>query len=134
MDPLVAYAQQNGHAVAFTEWGGCNDSEPYHTNITTYAETHSIALVYFDSTNLLTSSDTLTATGAKVASAYTAIAALSSAAPPVISKVANAEGEALTIAPNTWVEIKGAGLAPAGRYTHLVGRHRFLRQPDARTA
>ena len=114
MDPLVAYAQQNGHAVAFTEWGGCNDSEPYHTNITTYAETHSIALVYFDSSYLLTASDTLTATGSKVASAYTAIAALSSAAPPVISKVANAEGEALTIAPNTWVEIKGAGLAPAG--------------------
>jgi uncharacterized protein (TIGR03437 family) len=114
IDPLVAYAQQNGHAVAFTEWGGCNDGEPYHTNITTYAGMHSIALVYFDSTNLLTSSDTLTATGAKVASAYTAIAALSSAPPPVISTVANAEGEAPTIAPNTWVDIKGTGLAPAG--------------------
>jgi uncharacterized protein (TIGR03437 family) len=33
---------------------------------------------------------------------------------PVISKVANAEGESLTIAPNTWVEIKGLNLAPAG--------------------
>jgi uncharacterized protein (TIGR03437 family) len=75
---------------------------------------HSIALVYFDSTNLLTSSDTLTATGTKVGSAYTAIAALSSAPPPVISAVANAEGEAPTIAPNTWVDIKGTGLAPAG--------------------
>ena len=114
IDPLVAFAQQNGHAVAFTEWGGCNDSEPYHTNITTYATTHSIALVYFDSTNLLTSADALTATGTKVASAYTAIAALSSAPPPVIGKVANAEGESLTIAPNTWVEVKGSGLAPAG--------------------
>lgn len=113
MDPLVSFAQQNGHAVAFTEWGGCNDSEPYHTNITSYAQTHSIALVYFDSSYLLTSSDTLTATGAKVASAFTAVAAISSAAPPVVSKVANAEGEALTIAPNTWVEVKGSGLAPA---------------------
>jgi uncharacterized protein (TIGR03437 family) len=28
--------------------------------------------------------------------------------------VANAEGESLTIAPNTWVEIKGSTLAPAG--------------------
>jgi uncharacterized protein (TIGR03437 family) len=28
--------------------------------------------------------------------------------------VANAEGESPTIAPNTWVEIKGANLAPAG--------------------
>jgi uncharacterized protein (TIGR03437 family) len=31
---------------------------------------------------------------------------------PLITKVANAEGESLTIAPNTWVEIKGTGLAP----------------------
>ena len=31
-----------------------------------------------------------------------------------ISVVANAEGESLTIAPNTWVEIKGSNLAPAG--------------------
>ena len=33
---------------------------------------------------------------------------------PLISKVANAEGESATIAPNTWVEIKGSDLAPAG--------------------
>jgi uncharacterized protein (TIGR03437 family) len=33
---------------------------------------------------------------------------------PVVSLVANAEGEDLTIAPNTWVEIKGSNLAPAG--------------------
>ncbi len=34
--------------------------------------------------------------------------------PPTISKVANAEGESLTIAPNTWVEIKGSGLSLTG--------------------
>ena len=33
---------------------------------------------------------------------------------PVISLVANAEGENPVIAPNTWVEIKGTRLAPAG--------------------
>lgn len=33
---------------------------------------------------------------------------------PVISLVANAEGESPMIAPNTWVEIKGSNLAPAG--------------------
>jgi uncharacterized protein (TIGR03437 family) len=33
---------------------------------------------------------------------------------PVISLVANAEGGAPLIAPNTWVEIKGTSLAPAG--------------------
>ena len=33
---------------------------------------------------------------------------------PVIAEVANAEGESPTIAPNTWVEIKGVNLAPAG--------------------
>ncbi len=34
--------------------------------------------------------------------------------PPTISLVANAEGESNMIAPNTWVEIKGAGLALTG--------------------
>jgi uncharacterized protein (TIGR03437 family) len=34
--------------------------------------------------------------------------------PPAISLVANAEGESHTIAPNTWVEVKGAGLALTG--------------------
>jgi uncharacterized protein (TIGR03437 family) len=34
--------------------------------------------------------------------------------PPGITLVANAEGESLTIAPNTWVEIKGVNLAPTG--------------------
>jgi uncharacterized protein (TIGR03437 family) len=33
---------------------------------------------------------------------------------PLISEVANAEGEAPTIAPNTWLEIKGQNLAPSG--------------------
>ena len=33
---------------------------------------------------------------------------------PVINLVANAEGERATIAPNTWVEVKGSNLAPAG--------------------
>jgi len=33
---------------------------------------------------------------------------------PAITAVANAEGESPTIAPNTWVEIKGVNLAPAG--------------------
>ena len=33
---------------------------------------------------------------------------------PVISLVANAEGENAVIAPNTWVEIKGTRLAKAG--------------------
>ena len=35
-------------------------------------------------------------------------------APPVVSLVANAEGEMPMIAPNTWVEIKGAGLSLTG--------------------
>jgi uncharacterized protein (TIGR03437 family) len=33
---------------------------------------------------------------------------------PVITLVANAEGESPTIAPNTWVEVKGQGLSQAG--------------------
>ena len=33
---------------------------------------------------------------------------------PVITLVANAEGEGILMAPNTWIEIKGFNLAPAG--------------------
>jgi uncharacterized protein (TIGR03437 family) len=39
---------------------------------------------------------------------------LSATTSPQVSAVANAEGESPTIAPNTWVEIKGSNLAPAG--------------------
>ena len=42
------------------------------------------------------------------------VGARAETSPPAISLVANAEGEAPVIAPNTWVEIKGADLAPAG--------------------
>lgn len=117
LDPLVSYAQQHGHAIAFAEWGGCNDSEPYHTNIASYAKTHAIVLVYSDSTNLLAPSGgsfQLTASGAKVAQAYSAIASAASTPAPVIMLVANAEGDVPVIAPNTWVEVKGTNLAPAG--------------------
>src|ERR1039457_516754 len=78
LDPLVSYARLHGHGAAIAEWGGCNDSDPYHTNITSYAKAHDVALAYFDNTNLLTQSGAtfqLTATGTKVAQAYTSIAA-----------------------------------------------------------
>jgi len=48
----------------------------------------------------------------KLGSAF--VTKLSAGNGPGISLVANAEGESPTIAPNTWVEIKGSGLAPAG--------------------
>jgi uncharacterized protein (TIGR03437 family) len=46
--------------------------------------------------------------------AYTIPATGSAIAAPTIASVANAEGESPTISPNTWVEIKGSNLAPAG--------------------
>jgi len=110
----VSYAQDHTHAAAISEWGGCNDAEPYHTNIVQFAQAHSLALVYFDSSSLITQSSggyQLTATGAKVMQAYSA---MTSTGPVTITLVANAEGESPVIAPNTWVEIKGSNLAPAG--------------------
>jgi uncharacterized protein (TIGR03437 family) len=109
IDALVSHAHANGRAVAFSEWGGCNDPDPYHANITQYAQSHAIALVYFDSSVLFTANRQLTAIGSKVAQAY----AGTGSGGPSISLVANAEGEVTTIAPNTWVEIKGSNLAPA---------------------
>jgi uncharacterized protein (TIGR03437 family) len=51
--------------------------------------------------------------GFSTGDAYYAVFSGLVSAHPAISKVANAEGEGLTIAPNTWVEIKGSNLAPA---------------------
>jgi len=110
LDPLVSYAQQQGHAVAITEWGGCNDSDPYHTNITSYAKAHSIALAYFDSSNLISSSGgtfQLTATGTRVAQAYTAIAA---GAPGAVTSVTSTNGAAM-LAPEAIASAFGANLA-----------------------
>jgi uncharacterized protein (TIGR03437 family) len=118
-DPLVSYAHQYGHAVAITEWGGCNDSEPYHTNITSYAAAHAVALSYFDSSNLITPSGAsyqLTATGAKVAQVYAAIAA--GAPGPVIS-VSSANG-APTLAAEAIASAYGANLATVTQPASVV--------------
>ena len=120
----MSYAQQNGHAVAIAEWGGCNDIEPYNTNISSYAKTHSIALVYFDNTNLIAQSQ-LTVTGAKVAQAYSGIAAGGSAQAPAITLAANAFGDTPLIAPNTWVELKGSNLASTGDSRTWLGSDFF---------
>ncbi len=117
IDPLVSFAQQHGHAAAITEWGGCNDSDPYHTNITSYAKLHELAVAYFDSSNVLTSSAgsfQLTVTGSKVAQAYTSLAAVTSGPAPTIMSVVNAESDKPPISPNTWVAIHGSNLAPPG--------------------
>ncbi len=110
LDPLVTYAHRYGHAAAITEWGGCNDPEPYHTNITSYAQAHAIALVFFDSSFLLTRSGTvyqLTATGTKVAQAYTTIAA---GTPGPVTSVSSANG-ATTLASEAIASAYGANLA-----------------------
>lgn len=109
-DPLVSYARQYGHAVAITEWGGCNDSEPYHTNITSYAQAHSVALAYFDNTNLITQSGgnyQLTPTGTKVAQSYSAIAA---GGPGTVTSISSAYNSA-AVAPEAIASAYGANLA-----------------------
>jgi hypothetical protein len=103
------------HAAAIREWDGCNDVEPYYTNITQYALAHSLPLAYLDSSIPIAKSGTsyqLTATGTKVTQAYAVVA--NRPGPVAITLVANAEGECLMIAPSRWVEVKGSNLAPAG--------------------
>ncbi|HLG62630.1 MAG TPA: cellulase family glycosylhydrolase [Ktedonosporobacter sp.] len=45
----VGYAQTHGGAASFSEWGGCNDIEPYNTVITQFAAATHIMLGYYDS-------------------------------------------------------------------------------------
>jgi hypothetical protein len=54
-------------------------------------------------------------------------------AQPTIALVANAEGENPVIAPNTWVEVKGANLSKAGDSRAWAGV-RLREWPDAREA
>lgn len=70
---------------------------------------------YFDSNGTL-GNWVLDDNGGKGQGGLAAFAALSASPPfaPAISLVANAEGENPVIAPNTWIEIKGSNLAPAG--------------------
>jgi uncharacterized protein (TIGR03437 family) len=116
-DPLVGYAQQYGHAAAIMEWGGCNDSDPYHANITSYAQTHDMALAYFDSSNLIMQSGgayQLTATGTKVAAAYTAIVAAGpppNSGVPVVQGVQDAINNRVQIVPGSWVSVYGASFS-----------------------
>jgi hypothetical protein len=58
----------------------------------------------------VTSLGKLSTNGSNVSLAYAPIGA----AAPEITLAANAEGEAPIIGPNTWVEVKGINLAPAG--------------------
>ena len=120
IDPVVTYAQQYGHAAAILEWGGCNDSEPYHTNITTYAQKYYMPLAYFDSSYLITStsgSNQLTAVGSKVAAAYQAIASAggppNNGAPALRSSnpVQDAVNNAAQIVPGSWISVYGANFS-----------------------
>jgi len=113
-DPLASFAQQHGHAVGIMEWGGCNDPEPYHTNITSYAKAHSVALAYFDSSNLITvagGNSQLSAIGTKVAAAYSAIAAVG---PGTLASVSSADGSA-RLAAESIASGFGANLATAAQ-------------------
>ncbi len=118
-DPLVNYAQDHGHAAAIAEWGGCNDSEPYHTNITSYAALHAVALAYFDSSNLIALSGNtwqLTPGGAKVAQAYTALAA--GASKPTLrsnTPVQDAINNRAQIVPGSWVAVYGTNFSDVTR-------------------
>ncbi len=69
----VGFAQQHGKAVSFTEWGGCNDLATYNQDITSFAQTHHITLVYYDETNVATMTNgayQLTSNGQEVQAAY----------------------------------------------------------------
>ncbi|GAC1388818.1 MAG: hypothetical protein NVS4B11_04080 [Ktedonobacteraceae bacterium] len=71
----VTYAQKSA-AASFSEWGGCNDVEPYNTDITSFATSRHVVLAYYalDAVvNLLNGSYQLNSNGTKVQAAYAAM-------------------------------------------------------------
>ena len=69
----VSYAQKHG-AASFSEWGGCNDAEPYNSDMTSFAIAHHVLLAYYDLDQVvnLTGNDTLqlNSNGTKVQADY----------------------------------------------------------------
>lgn len=79
-DKLVAFAHSHGHAVIINEWGGCYDEPQYHQQLVSFAKAQFIPLVYFFSSNVVTStgkgnniSFALNDNGRLVQAAYTSI-------------------------------------------------------------
>ena len=69
----VSFSQHQGKAVAFSEWGGCNDFADYNQAITSYARTYHICLAYYDQVNVATKTSSgyqITDNGLRVQAAY----------------------------------------------------------------
>jgi hypothetical protein len=116
---LASYAHQYGHAVAIAEWGGCNATEPYPTNTTSYAQAHAVALIYFDNSYRITQSSgtyQLTATGSKWHRLGTAIAA---GAPGPVASV-NSARNATALAAEAIASADGTNLATVTRSASKV--------------
>ncbi len=76
VSPLVDLSRTRMGTAAHHRGGAAATTpERHHTNITSFAQTNGLALVYFDNTFGLIGASKLTAIGTKVAQAYTAIAA-----------------------------------------------------------
>jgi hypothetical protein len=75
-DSQVGYAQRHG-AVSFSEWGGCSDTEPYNTDITSFAASHHILLTYYTKDMVMNLTGKggyqLNSNGIKVQAAYAAM-------------------------------------------------------------
>ena len=63
----VAYIKAHGGVASFSEWGGCNDIEPYNTDITQFAAANNVVLCYFAKGDVvLPGSSALNSNGVKV--------------------------------------------------------------------
>jgi uncharacterized protein (TIGR03437 family) len=96
---------------AFDTSGGCPDYKGYYPTFTSLGKSAG-HLTLTGHVFYLWGCQGATPNGRQFSSrAFT----ITTASGPAISKIANAEGESPTIAPNTWVEIKGSNLAPDTR-------------------
>ncbi len=122
-DAFLAVVNPTGTALYYSSYYGGNEDErtfglALDSSGTVYIVGNTV------STNLPTTANAFQKTpggfdghvfGAMRGDAYLAIFSGFPLASPVITKVANAESEADTIAANTWVEVKGSNFAPAAR-------------------
>lgn len=68
----VGYAKIHGGAASFSEWGGCNDTEPYNTEIILFASMNHLMIAYYqkDSVIIPNSPFQLNSNGVKVQTDY----------------------------------------------------------------
>lgn len=67
---LWQFIQSKGHAITIDEWGGCDDTEPYNSQLVSTVKHYQASMCYFSAQDLFNPDGTLNPNGTLVSSDY----------------------------------------------------------------